>query len=592
MQRGLAAAAAALAAAALAAWLVHAYSGLPSAEPGHGSEDAFATGLNPRELVPGKDPMRWSRAEASFRFRNLPAAPYSLEVRIRGHQGAVAVLADGAPLGEIPAGRFVGRFEIAAPAVPGRLAITLRPSVLRTEDRTRGVLVDRVKLGFAARGALPFEVLLVFLVAALSVLAAALAGGFSPPAAAMWAVGGIAVEAAAVWSDGLVRSAYAWTACAEIAAGAALAALIAIWMRSQGTAIARGAFAAMALAATVHVVAAMHPSMVVSDALFHANKLERLGRGEWFPTSETQHAQPFRFPYGVSFYAALLPFDGPGVERVALVRWGAALASLLGAAVLIRAFGRTLGIAGVLGVAAVQLLPLTVSLYSFGNLSNIFGQAVTAMLLAWWLAAKPHAAVGALLVAVAATAHLSSLIVLVAVVIGMTVADRANARGARLLGTAAGFLVAAFYYAHFFGMIAAQAPRLLEGGGQGTAEVSGFLGALVRQSHGVAGGLGLPIVALAVLGLAGGSWRRMPPAVRGYALGALALLLPALVSPLEVRYLPALAPIVGLLAADGFLRFWSLETTAARLSVCAIVAAQAALLTREIVTAVFYRYRV
>jgi hypothetical protein len=240
----------------------------------------------------------------------------------------------------------------------------------------------------------------------------------------------------------------------------------------------------------------------------------------------------------------------------------------------------------------MQLMPMTLSLYSFGNLSNIFGQAVTLMFLAWWLEAKPHPAVGALLVAVAATAHLSSLIVLIAVVIGMATADRGNARGARLLGTAAGALVAALYYARFTGMIAAQVPRLLEGGGQGTAEVAGFFGALIRQYHGVAGGLGLPLVALAVLGLAGGSWRRMPPAVRGYALGGVVLLLPALVSPLEVRYLPALAPIVGLLAADGFLRFWSFKTVAARAFLYAVLAAQAVLLAREIVTALLYRYRV
>src|SRR5262249_57086919 len=71
--------------------------------------------------------------------------------------------------------------------------------------------------------------------------------------------------------------------------------------------------------------------------------------------------------------------------------------------------GRVAGLA----VAVLQLLPVTFDLFSFGNLSNVFGQAVTVAFFAWWAGRAPGGwPVGALLLAVAGLAHLSSLIVI------------------------------------------------------------------------------------------------------------------------------------------------------------------------------------
>lgn len=575
-----------------AAWILHTETSWPTAEPGHGSEDAFATGLHPRELVSGRDPNRWTRQQAEFAFRNLPPPPYSLEVRIRGHHGPVVVEADSARVGEIAEGRFVGRFTLEAVPHSGRVTVVLRPTVFRSEDPQRGTLVDRVRLGYESPGRLPMAIVFTMLLPALGVLGAARLGGFGGLGSALWAAGALAVHGASVWTDGLIRSPYFPLAGLEIAAGAAVAALVARSVRSRGPGVVQGAFVALALTIVVQIVAATHPVMVVSDAVFHANKLERLSGGEWFPTSQTQHAQPFRFPYGVSFYAALLPIDSLGfAERVTLVRWGAALAALLGSAVLVVAWGRGLGLAGAAAVALLQVLPLIIDPHSFGNLSNVFGQAVTVAFLAWWMAERPRWIVGGVLVALAGTAHLSSLIVLATVTAGMAIADRGRLRPARLAAIVLGGALIAVYYAPFVGMILGQIPRLLEGGGQGTAEVSGILGALRRQGLALLSDIGWPALLLTAVGFAQGGWRRVPPAVRGYAWGAAVLAVPAIVSPLEVRYLLALAPVLGLMAAFGLLGLWAWGSVG-RLAAVLLAGAQAWLSCTRIVEAVLYRYRV
>ena len=70
----------------------------------------------------------------------------------------------------------------------------------------------------------------------------------------------------------------------------------------------------MTAAWLVQGVLATSPVMVVSDVVFHANKLARVAGGDFFPTSVTQHAPPFRFPYGVSFYALLAPARARGAS--------------------------------------------------------------------------------------------------------------------------------------------------------------------------------------------------------------------------------------------------------------------------------------
>jgi hypothetical protein len=333
--------------------------------------------------------------------------------------------------------------------------------------------------------------------------------------------------------------------------------------------------------------------MVVSDAVFHANKLQAVAAGDFFPTSITQHARPFRIPYGVSFYLLLAPLHRWGLEAVMLVRWGAAASGLLASLVLYRLLLPHGSVRAFAAGLMLQLLPGVFDVYSYGNLSNVFGQAVTVAFFAWWAGGAPGGALlGGVLLLLGATAHLSSLIVLVVLVACLMVLGGSKAlRDWKRLGAVLiGFGLAGLYYSHFLGLVLEQAPRLLEGGGQGRAGAVGTWGALRLQLLGAIGQWGLPAILLAWLGRPGHSGPGLDRDLRAFwAAGAL-LLLPALLTPLDVRYLYALtcplavaagAGLSGLLAAGGW-RHWT---------GLLLLLSQAALAALGILEALLHRYR-
>jgi hypothetical protein len=237
-------------------------------------------------------------------------------------------------------------------------------------------------------------------------------------------------------------------------------------------------------------------------------------------------------------------------------------------------------------------LPATFEPYSYGNLSNVFGQTATVGFLAWWLSGSVSTISGVLWLVVAGSSHLSALVVVAAGTLGLLVATRKDARFGTLRTTAVvGFAVVGLYYLRFAPLIAEQLPRLLEGGGQGTLEVAGAGGALYRQIAGLVSGLGAPVLVLAVLGVAKEVFRDWPRGLAGFGVGVAALVVPAVVSPLEVRYIYALAPWVALLAAGAGHWLWR-RSAMGRAVVVLLAAAQAVLAARLIVDAVLTRYRV
>jgi hypothetical protein len=579
----------AVAAAALgvaAALVLHHASPDPAAEPGRGGEEAFATGLYPRELPPRAGPLRWTRERAVAHFRQLPRGPAALEVEVRGHRAPVTVAVDGVIVGVVPVGAAQARF--ALPDNGGRARdVELRTAPFQAGDgRLLGTQLRRVTLRPGLRGRLP------------AVLAAVLAGTVAAGFLTATAVGaggaaGLALAASlatalvlALWPVGVVRSPYALAAVAVAIVGCAWAAVTAAWIDRKWPGSGRAVFAGLLLAVLVQGLAATSPVMVVSDAVFHANNLARVAGGNLWITSQTQHSPPFRFPYGVSFYALLTPFFKSGVDGVWLVRAGAAVAGLAGSAALAFLVASRGGARAGLAVAALQILPVTFDLHSYGNLSNVFSQAVTAAFFAWWAAGGPGGwAVGALLVAVSAVGHFSSFVVMAALSAALAALWwRERPRSRPLLAAAAGLAVAALYYGHFVPLLAAQLPRLGEGApGGGGRGVTGPLLALVRQ-------WGLPMVALAVAGLPRRDGGPLDRDLRAYWLAGGALAIVGLLSPLEVRYLHALSLPLAVAAAEGSVRLWS-GGTVGRVAVVALWLGQAALAAWNIVEAVLWRYR-
>ncbi|HEU0107470.1 MAG TPA: hypothetical protein VFT38_14925, partial [Vicinamibacteria bacterium] len=579
----------------------------PAADVARGSEEAFGRGLQRRELPPGAGPQRWTTAHAAFTFRDLPRTSATLTVEIRDARGPVTVVADGVVVGRLDPAVRAGAFPLA-PTGRRTREVELWSEPFRAGDgRLLGALLGRVAIATAERDSWPPPaILLELLLPALVALASSRLAGLRPASALAVALVTIALATAALWPSGLAHSPYGPRLGALSCAGSVLALAFARSVATRHPAAAAAAFVALTAGWWVQVVAATSPVMVVSDVVFHANKLAAVSAGELFPVSVTQHARPFRFPYGVSFYAVLAPLARAGLDAVELVRVGAAAAGLAAtAAVFLLALSAIGPCAAALAAVLLQVLPGAFDVaYSYGNLSNAFGQSATVLFFCWWAGRAPGRwPVGAALLALAALAHFSSFVFVVALVAALVIAEMRSPEGdrTRLWAAGIGLLLAAGYYAHFAGLIWEQVPRLLEGGGQGRGASRSAWDALRLQVVGAIGtpwhplrdpgSWGLPAVVLAWLGRP-----RPTPASRyerdlaAYWLAGLALALPAILSPLEVRYLYGLTAAVALCAGGGAAR---LEAAggARRLAGRGLVVAQIVLGARAIAEAVVVRYR-
>ncbi|HJS58130.1 MAG TPA: hypothetical protein VKA01_08510, partial [Vicinamibacteria bacterium] len=152
-----------------------------------------------------------------------------------------------------------------------------------------------------------------------------------------------------------------------------------------------------------------------------------------------------------------------------------------------------------------------------------------------------------------------------------------------------GLGVAACYYAHYVGLIVAQVPRMMEGGGQGRGTAIGFGGALWQQASTVLRELGIPVLVLLLFARFKGGLE-LERDLRAFACGAAALALPAVISPLEVRYVLALGPAVAWFAAEGAWRLLG-DGWMGRLAASGLLLSQAVLGVHNLVHALLFRYR-
>lgn len=573
---------------------VHRFGPAPIVSIGDGTEDAFAhDGFDERELPPGGNgPIRWIGGTASMAFEDLPPGPAMVEVRLRSNAAPVIVAVDGQVRGSIAPGGPRATFE--APVTRrGRFVVELRTETMQRGDRQLGALLAFVRVTPLERSGRPGALGARLGAAGGLAAAAALAGGLAAAPGAL--VGGATalLGAAALWPHGLGCSAYAgrlpWLLALAVA-GAALFARLAMRGAPAASGGASLVLVSLAVAFVVQGVAATSPVMVASDVVFHAHVLRDVAAGDWFPTSVTQHARPFRIPYGSAFYALLTPLARAGRDPVSLVRAGVALGGSLAALGLLWLLLPLGAGRAALAVLLLQALPASFDVFSAGNLSNAFGQSMTVLFLAWWAGGTPlGASLGAGLLALSALSHLSCAIVLVAVLGALVVARRGRVGRTRIIAVAIGLALAAWYYGHYVGLILDQVPRLMEGGGQGRGSVVGFSGALAQQGFAVFREWGIPALALIPFArFKGGADAERD--VRAYAAGAALLVLPALVSPLAVRYMLALGPAVAWLAADGAYRL-AARGFKERLAASALLLAQAGLGAANLVDALFSRYR-
>ncbi len=570
-----------------AAVLIDRYAPPPLASVAEGSEECFATGgLDEREIPPGQGPIRWMGARASFAFGDLPPGSAAVEVRVRGNASPVAVAIDDQIQGEIAPAGPKARFELPEGPRGGRVEVVLQTQPSPRGSRQLGALIGYVRVLPSKGWRLPPGLSLRLAATGALAAVAALVAGLAPAGAVAAGLLAVIVTGLGLWPHGLQHSLYAARLPWFVAGASAAAALLARWLGAGAA-----GFAALAAAFVFHGIAATSPLMVVSDAVFHAHVLRDVAGGDWFPTSVTQHARPFRIPYGAAFYALLVPAYRAGLDPVAVVRWGAGLSGCFASVALLRLLLPLGAARAAMAVALWIALPGTFAVYSAGNLSNAFGQWVTVGFLAWWASgAPPGMAAGALLVALAGASHLSSFIVLIAVTAALLATRRRELDRRRLWVLGVGLGLAALYYSRYAGLVLEQLPRLFEGAGQGRGGVTGLGGTLLSQVLTVLETCGLPVLVLAAAARWRGPTTPLERDVRAYTLGAFALFLVALVSPLEVRYVLALGPGLALLAAEGTERL-ARASLPGRFAAALLLLAQAALAVRYVGESVLARYR-
>jgi hypothetical protein len=572
------------------------WSPAPTADVSRGSEEAFAEGLHEREMIPGHGPLRWTRPRSIFRFEALPAGEAILSLNLVGHRSPVDVLANGVRVVRLDPNRSGGEFRLPALS-RGDLTVELASDGFRAGgDRTLGTQLRRLTV--RPVGTPPMRVSRaswLLALCGLGVFVAALSSGIPWPGAVVVAASAQGLFLALLWPNGLVRSPYAVALAWLSGWGAVLAAGFALAQRGRGRATMQWAFIAALVTWWTLGIAATSPVMIVSDVVFHANKLAAVAAGDFFPTSVTQHESVFRIPYAPALYALLSPFAKLGWDRVLLVRWGAASAGIAASAFLFwQLVPRGPAFAGC-SVILLQCAPGWFLVYSYGNLSNAFAQALTVSFFAW-AACRGAWLVGATLLTLACIGHLSAAIVLGVLVPLLIWRGRSVWRErTHALAIVAGLGLSAAYYLAFAPLILEQIPRLLEGGGQGHDPTRGLVGVLWLQILSAARQWGLPAAMLAALGVV--SWRgdaKLPdslgPDLRAFWWAGAVLGIAAIASPLEVRYLYALTLPLAVSGAGALVFLWERGRIGRGVAVV-LALSQLAIGLAGIYEAVFLRYR-
>ena len=338
------------------------------------------------------------------------------------------------------------------------------------------------------------------------------------------------------------------------------------------------AFSASAL--LLELLALLHPNMPIGDTLFHAHRFQDVLAGRIYFTSIAPGG--YQFPYAPGLYVVGWLFAGMvrrGLADMTVLRVivcaADALAGLLLYTFAIQARGDRL--AGALAVALYHLIPLGFGVVATGNMTNAFAQSLCVAALA--VAASPslrieHRSIVALLTLALAAAFLSHTgAFAIASVAGCLIALCFWWRGgpalrspaiAVLVATAIAVVLSiVVYYAHFMETYRTELARIgsetataaPDAGGRGIAD------RLAIAPRYVAGYFGLPVLALAVWGIAllwqRGARDRATLTAAGWGLSCLLFLALGILTPVDMRYYLAAIPAVAFAAAMGGSIAWA-----------------------------------
>jgi hypothetical protein len=221
------------------------------------------------------------------------------------------------------------------------------------------------------------------------------------------------------------------------------------------------AFSGVAL--YLKLLALLHPSVPLIDAVFQAHRFESVLAGRYFFTQPMPSG--VQFPYAIGLYVFASPWAALTRDHVTLLRVVVCASEAIGGALLYPMIVRTWGdrLTGAVATVLFSLVPLSYQVIRNANLTNAFGQSVALVTIAavvvW---SRPSAGFGPLavwtaLASLAFLSHVSSFATLLVTLVALAVLYRlcggpplrVPARSLAVSITIAVVLSTVTYYGHF-----------------------------------------------------------------------------------------------------------------------------------------------
>lgn len=440
----------------------------------------FLTGVYPPERV-GDLTFAWTGGRAQLALNGLDRRlPWVCGVRFRGGRPApqpqptVDMAIDGITAGSRLATNEYQDLEVTAPPRDRDglvLTIGVAPTVVPgpQDRRDLGVQIDRIGCRPVAGAiAMPPRRALMDATLSAAIFGAALSLINIIAVSAVGATLLLAIAQAVPFASGPAPyDGYGYLAArVALVIGIAMVAAVAIAQRWTGQRLrntARFAIACSAVVLYLQLLALLHPSKTIVDAVFQAHRLEWVLDGRLLFTQVM--GSGVQFPYAIGLYVFAVPFTLLADDYVSLLRIVTCATEIVAGTLLyvmiVRAWGDRL--AGAIATALFSLVPMKYLFIGSANLTNVFGQsiALATMAAVTTLALQPgqgrHVLVVLALAAWAFLCHVSTAATLTTTLVLSAVlfawlggpALRAPARRVFVATALAGLLSIAVYYGHF-----------------------------------------------------------------------------------------------------------------------------------------------
>ncbi len=374
-------------------------------QAGRRPEDVYLSGFHAVEQGGGRT-YRWSTAEGHLRIPGLARAPYRLEIILSSprppgsSEPEVYLEATGQALLAIPVGPTPQVYTIllSAEALPGGtldLALHSNTFTTTTDSRHLGVMWERVALRPAARSAVlaPLDILLwPILAVALTVLLARRLGW--PRLAGLYAGAGLALllAAAVAWARPLLAPGLPLLplglGCAWVLLALGQGTVRDLFARAGaaiGPGTERALWTVLALFLALRLAGSLHPAHQTWDLVFHYHRLEQVVEGNLLFTITSGEWRSQETLYLPSLYLLVAPFWALFGGRLIPLEVTSILldtsSALLVAYMARRLIGRGTGVW--LAALLYLTMPQSYLIFSWGIVSNIFGQWCLLLVLAF-----------------------------------------------------------------------------------------------------------------------------------------------------------------------------------------------------------------